>query len=271
MTLQSKALCAALLLVTSPAWAIYQNGGFEQNSFANWTIGGGLNPGLAGAEPFNGASVVINGTTAGPTSLVGVGATDVRAPMLVLPRVGQYTAKVNDESTGAVVTTIAQSDVITAADRDPADARLHVRFSFAPVLNDPAHSPQQQPYFYVRVRNTTDNVTLFEQFAYSGQAGAQFQNGAGNWKYMPFQNVDAVIPDTGLGKNIETYLVAADCSLGGHGGYVYLDGFGSTNVPAPGGGGQNAVAAPALSTFSSLMLAGMFLGFGLVRVWRSGE
>jgi hypothetical protein len=271
MNFKSKALSLALLLAAQPSWAIYQNGGFEQNSFASWTIGGGTNPGLSGVVPFTGASVVINGSAVGPTSLVGVGATDTRAPMLVLPRVGQYTAKVNDESTGAVVTTIAQTDVITAADRDPADSRLHVRFAFAPVLDDPAHSPQEQPYFYVRVRNTTDNVTLFEQFAYSGQAGTQFQTGTGSWKYLPFQNVDAVIPDTDLGKNIETYLVAADCSLGGHGGYVYLDGFGSSNVPAPGGGGQASVAAPALSTWSSILLASMFLGFGLVRVWRSGE
>ncbi len=255
------AIAILLGLSASPAFAIYQNGGFEQNSFASWTIGGGSNPGLAGVEPFTGTSIVINGATPGPSSLVGA-QVDARAPMLSLPRLGQFTAQLNDSAGGAAITTITQTDTLTSVDIDPADNLPHIRFSFAPVLEDPSHSANQQPYFYVRVRNTTDNILLFEQFAYSGQAGVQFQNGTGSWKYLPFQTVDTVLPATAINKNIETYLVAADCSLGAHGGYVYLDAFGSAPVP-PLQGSSPRMPAPALSSVGLASMALLFVAVGL--------
>jgi hypothetical protein len=261
------AVAAAVGLVSSPAFAIYTNGGFEANSFAGWTVGGGTNPALSGAPPFTGANVVIIGSTPGPASVVGAGA-DPRAPTLSLPRAGSFTAKVNDEGTGALITTVAQTDVITTADIDPADSLPHVRFSFAPVLEDPAHGPTEQPYFYVRVKNTTDNVVIFEQFAYSGQPGVSFINGIGSWKYLDFQNVDATVPISALNKSIETYLVAADCSQTGHGGYVYLDGFGSATVP-PIGGPVTRVQTPALSPGMLALLAGAFAALGFIGMRRT--
>ncbi len=258
-TLLQKALWLGALLAVNPAHAIYQNGGFEANSFASWAVGGGENFGLGGTEPFTGASVMITGTTPGPVSIATAGS-DVRAPMLSLPRIGNFTAKINDEASGFKLTTLAQTDVITAADRDAQDSRLHLRFTFAPVLENPSHTPNQQPYFYVRVRNVTDNVTLFEQFAYANQPGLNFQNGNGDWKFLPFQLIDAVLPESALNKQIETYVVAADCAQGNHGGYVYVDGFGSqpiTILPP-----VQVVPAPMLSSYVLFALAGLLALIG---------
>ena len=224
----------ALALASSPAFAIFSNGGFEQNSFAGWTVSGGINPGLVGAEPFTSASILINPGAAGPSAIVGA-TTDPLAPTILLPRVGQFTAKLNDQGGGALVTTLVQTDTLTNADIDPGDGLPHIRFAFAPVMDDPSHAPNEQPYFYVSVKNLADNSIIFEQFAYSGQAGVNFLNGPGSWKYLEFQNVDAVLPLSAIGQQIELTVIAADCALGGHGGYVYVDGFGSANVP-PGGG-----------------------------------
>jgi hypothetical protein len=248
--LLAAALC--VLLSTKDAHAIYENGGFEANNFSSWQVSGGENFGLLGNEPFSGASVAITGVAPGPATIAAAGS-DPRAPSLLLPRIGSFTAKVNDEASGFKVTTLAQADLITAADRDPQDNRFHLRFTFAPVLENPSHTPNQQPYFYVRVRNVTDNVTLFEQFAYANQPGVSFQNGTGDWKFLPFQTVDAVLPDSALNKRIETYLVAADCAQGNHGGYVYLDGFGSRtlNVGPP----PAIVQAPLLRTYVMFALA----------------
>lgn len=254
------------LAAAGPAHAVFVNGGFEQNGFQGWTLGGGSNPGLAGTPPFTGDSIRINGSTPGPASVVGVGSSDPRAPQIALPRLGNHTAKINDEATGAQVTTLRQSDVLTTADIDPGDGLPHVRFAFAPVLEDPSHLPQQQPYFYVAVRNTADNSVLFEQFAYSGQPGVQFRNDVGNWRYLPFQDVDAVLPASALGQTIELTAIAADCSLGAHGGYVYLDGFGSAPVggPTP---PQPALPVPASGRAGMLLmaLAMVLAGLGL---WR---
>ncbi|TDR42542.1 hypothetical protein DFR29_108126 [Tahibacter aquaticus] len=256
----------SLLVCASASEAVFTNGGFEQNSFAGWTLGGGTNPGLAGAPPFTGASVQINPGATGPASLVGATA-DPRAPGIVLPRVGRYTAKINDEGTNAIVTTLRQTDTVTAADIDPADGLPHLRFSFAPVLDDPSHSPEEQPYFYVVVRNVADNSVLFEQFAYSGQPGVTFQQGTGTWKFLPFQNVDAVLPAGTVGQQIELTVIGADCSLGGHAGYVYVDGFGSAQVGGGAGTGTPAVPVPALDRLGMLLMALLLAGCGLFS-WR---
>ena len=230
----SGAVALGLVLISAPAFAIFTNGGFELNNFSGWTVAGGTNPGLLGAEPFTSASIQITAGAPGPSAIVGQIA-DPLAPTIVLPRVGQFTAKLNDENGGALVTTLVQTDTVTNADIDPGDGMPHIRFAFAPVMDDPSHAPNEQPYFYVAVKNLADNSILFEQFAYSGQAGVNFLNGAGSWKYLEFQNVDVVMPLSAIGQQIELTVVAADCSLGGHGGYVYVDGFGSANVPPPAG------------------------------------
>jgi len=180
--------------------------------------------------------------------------------------VGQYTAKLNDEGGGALVTTLRQTDTVSSADIDPADGLPHIRFAFAPVLDDPNHAPQEQPYFYVVVKNLADNSVLFEQFAYSGQAGVQFLPGTGSWKYLEFQDVDAVLPTSAIGQQVELTVVASDCSLGAHGGYVYVDGFGSAPVGGGGGGGNPSATTepvPALGTTALALLAGLVALAGL--------
>lgn len=255
---------AAACCVSAPAFAIFQNGGFEQNSFVGWTIEGGTNPGLIGAPPFTGASLNIVAGAAGPATIVTVLA-DPRAPTIVLPRVGQYTAKLNDEGTGALVTILRQVDTVTTADVDSSDGLPHIRFAFAPVLDDPSHSPHEQPYFYVVVKNLADDSVLFEQFAYSGQAGVNFLNGFGSWKYLEFQDVDAVLPASAVGQQIELSVVAADCSLGGHGGYVYVDGFGSAPV---GAGGQPAIQELPTLGRAWLALLAMLCAMAGAHAWR---
>ena len=128
------------------------------------------------------------------------------------------------------MSSIAQQDVITNADRDLNDNLLHVRFSYAAVLNDPEHSPAQQPFFFVRLRNITKSTTLYEDFTYSNQPGKTFLIGTGGYKYTAFSNVDIVVPDADLGDTLEIQALASDCSPTAHAGYVYLDGFGSAVV-----------------------------------------
>ena len=260
------ALGVALTVTAMPAFAIFTNGGFEQNDYSGWTLGGGTNPGLLGAEPFTSASILITPGAPGPASIVGQ-ITDPLAPTIVLPRVGQSTAKLNDENGGALVTTLVQTDTVSNADIDPSDGLPHIRFAFAPVMDDPNHAPDEQPYFYVSVKNLADNSLLFEQFAYSGQPGVNFLSGAGSWKYLEFQNVDVVLPLSAVGQQIELTAIAADCALGGHGGYVYVDGFGSSNVPPP--AGAPVITEVPVNQPAILALLASLLGFAGWRARRN--
>jgi hypothetical protein len=262
-------VAAIALTIAGSAHAVFTNGGFEQNNLSGWTVGGGSNPGLSGTAPFTGANVQINAGTPGPASVVGR-VVDARAPGIVLPRVGNFTAKVNDEASGARLTTLVQRDRITQADVDSSDGLPHLRFAFAPVLEDPAHAPAEQPYFYVVVRNVADGSVLFEQFAYSGQPGVTFQQ-EGQWKYLPFQNVDATLPASSVGQEIELTVIGADCSLGAHGGYVYVDGFGSAQVGTGAGQGQGtSVPVPVLAPGVLALLAVGLGGVGAVS-WRRSK
>jgi hypothetical protein len=252
---------AALALAATPAWAIFTNGGFEANSFAAWTQTSGVNNGLSGVPPFTSASLNITAGGVFRGFIRTAGYTDVYAPTLVLPRAGTFTAQVNHEDlAGGFMSSISQQDVITAADRDVNDNRLHVRFSYAAVLDDPGHPPAGQPFFFVRLRNITKGTTLYEEFTYSNQPGKTFLIGTSGYKYTAFTNVDIVVPDADLGNTLEIQALGSDCEPGGHSGYVYLDGFGSAIVGGPSG----PVDVPTLSEWALILLS---LGLGGVAMW----
>ncbi|MEO5765632.1 MAG: IPTL-CTERM sorting domain-containing protein [Casimicrobiaceae bacterium] len=253
----------AVLMAASPAYAIFQNGGFETGNYTGWTQTAGINQGLTGSPPFTSASLNIG--AGGTFRSTVVGATpDPRAPQLTLPRAGAFTALVNHPTqAGGILNSISQQDVITNADRDAGDSKLHVRFSYAPVLNDSGHADNQRPFFFVRLRNITKSTTLYEDFAYEQQPGKTFILGNSGYRYQQFQNVDIVVPDADLGDTLEIQALASDCSPTAHPGYVYLDGFGSAVVGPPGGAATPTAPIPTLSEWGLILLA---LGIGGVTI-----
>jgi len=263
-TMQRIAVSAVLVMMASPAAAIFTNGGFEAGSFANWTQTSGVNNSLLGAPPFTSASLNIGAGGAFRGFIRTTGFTDPRAPLLVLPRVGSNTAQVNHETqAGGFMSSIAQQDVITVTDRDPADNLLHVRFSYAAVLNDSGHADNQRPFFFVRLRNITKSTILFEDFTYENQPGKVFLTGTSGYKYTQFANVDIVVPNADLGDTLEIQALASDCSPTAHPGYVYIDGFGSSVVGPPGG---TAASVP-VPTLSEWALIALSLGLGGVALY----
>ena len=163
----------ALALVSSNSWAIFQNGDFENGDFSHWEKNHGLNYRLKGNPPFTADSVQISNGGSFILNVVS-NSFDPRAPHLVLPRQGNFTAKLNDEIGGRHINQISQKDVITEDDRDPSDGKLHIRFTYAAVLNDPNHASYQQPYFHVQLKDLTTAEILYDDIAYSNQPGRLF-------------------------------------------------------------------------------------------------
>jgi len=255
-------VAGVVFLAASPAYAIFQNGGFETGNFTGWTQAAGINQGLSGTAPFTSADLNIG--AGGTFRSTVVGATpDARAPQLVFPRVGSFTALLNHPTAaGGILNSISQQDAITNADRDANDNLLHVRFSYAAVLLDSGHSDNQRPFFFVRVRNITKSTTLYEDFTYEQQPGKTFIAGTSGYRYTQFQNIDVVVPDADLGDTLEIEALASDCSPTAHPGYVYLDGFGSA-VVGP-GGPTGPVDVPTLSEWGLILLA---LGIGAITLY----
>ena len=261
---------AFLTAVSMPAAAIFQNGGFESGNFNGWTTGFGVNNGMTGAQPFTSASISLSSGGSFRGAVASAGPDLVGAP-ITLPHVGGRTARVNNDATGGYANFISQTDVITNADRDATDNKLHVRFDYAVVLEDPGHSADAQPFFFIRVRDVTAGTTLFEDFSFAGQTGTQFQPLANtSYRYLNWKGADVVVPDASVGHSIEVYLLASDCSPSAHLGYAYLDGFGSQVVtppaPPPAGG---IVPAPTLDETALIGLGLLLLGAAVVSTRRS--
>lgn len=124
---------------------------------------------------------------------------------------------------------------IGAADIDSVDGLAHVRFVLAPVLQDPGHNPNEQPYFFVQLTNLTKgNAVLYQDFNFANQPGVPWKNDAtGTIRYTDWTLVDIAPGSATLAPNdeVELEVIAGGCSLGGHWGHVYVDGAG-TGVPS---------------------------------------
>ncbi|MFA6312651.1 MAG: hypothetical protein WCV99_16910 [Sterolibacterium sp.] len=236
---------AAMAMFATTAQAIFTNGGFENGDFSGWTRMNASNyDGLKLPLPFTIDSIQLSyvGTSTDLTSVVEAVPDPRTDNLLPLPGVGKYTAKINDESWDSHVNAITQTDTLKASDLG-SDGKYHIRFSYAAVLEDPQHNPEEQPYFYVLLQDVTSNTILYSEFTYSNQPGRSFHvsNDSYGWLWTDWNNVDIALPISSLGHTITITALAADCSLGGHGGYVYLDGFGSQG---------NAVSGMALTALS---------------------
>ncbi|HTO95663.1 MAG TPA: hypothetical protein VMK66_01360, partial [Myxococcales bacterium] len=221
---------------TSSPVALYNNGGFESGNLSNWTVTTNLNQGityppasLADLQLRTGgtaATFVRSGAT--PESVIPAGMS--ASSTLKYPKYGTWSAAINELGANRNVNSITQQMATTAADVDPADGLIHVRFVVAPVLQNPGHTNTQQPYYYFLVTNVTQGTTLFARFNYSNENGAPWQSdSSGTILYTGWQVVD--VPGTAgsiaIGDTVQVRVIAAGCSLGGHWGEAYVDAFGA--------------------------------------------
>jgi hypothetical protein len=152
-------------------------------------------------------------------TVVGIGL-DPIATDLPTSVFGQRALMVND------ATPDYHSTLVQQRARVPVTGSPQLRFQWAAVLEDPQHSPADQPYVEVTVRNVTKGTTLYQKRFYTNDPSApgwkDYRNGT--WKSIPWQSVVLGGLSQHAGDEIELLVNGTDCNLGAHGGYVYLDG-----------------------------------------------
>lgn len=184
----------------------FVNFGFETGDLTGW----------------NGASwLLYDNSTHLPTklSVTGIGfdpiATDIPTSVF-----GQHALRINDETPNYHATFVAQTATV------PASGNPQLVFQWAAVLEDPQHSPDDQPYVEVSVVNLSKGIDLYRKRFYTNDpsfTGWTDYRG-GRWKAIPWQSVLLTGLSAHAGDQVELRIVGADCGLGAHGGYVYLDG-----------------------------------------------
>ena len=229
-----------------PAFA---NGGFEAPGAGappSWTVNSYLNPmttGITVQTPQTRAGLNLQtGGTGLTTQVAGTNQSDPDlgpTASLRYCRYGAQCALVNHQSSltwghARNVNALVQSMTIGAGDVDPLDNQVHVRFAIAPVLENPGHPPNQQPYYFAQLTNTTKNIILYTDFNLSAQAGVPWKTVDGGTAdeidYIDWTLVDVAPGPTKLaqGDSVTLEIIAAGCSQGAHFGEVYVDGVGST-------------------------------------------
>lgn len=201
-------------LMASPAFAAtFTNGSFE-SGFTGWTLSG---TGGTGDSAIVGVGTDPNTNNVLPM-VTGVSATNIQA------------ARVNDQYGGFHTSTISQTV------NDWTDAAIW--FAWAAVLQEPTnnvyHSDTQAPDFSVKLIDLTTSSVLYDQ-TWNVYNYASWNNGVTNyvagsegiWKYTNWISV-SLPTTTVVGDDLQLIISATDCSLSGHGGYIYVDQVGST-------------------------------------------
>jgi hypothetical protein len=230
---------------------VFANGGFETGAAGatppSWPVTLDLNPGitvqtpetLAGlnlataitghAAPVNLTEILVSATgpLTQPDAFLGATAS------LRWPRFGNQCALVNHGGKNQNVNSMAQTMTVAAGDVDPSDGKIHIRFAVAPVLENPGHPDNEQPYFFIQATNVTQGgAILYSNFNFSNQAGVPWVTETANgltYVYTDWQLVDVSPGGTAInmGDQVALQIIAAGCSPGGHMGQLYVDGVGA--------------------------------------------
>lgn len=197
------------------------NIGFDDGSFTNWQCWTGSvktgTPVLNAGYPVPGRHTIIDSQHP-PGSFDAYG----QFPMYS-PNGSRYSLLLGNEEGGS------QAERVSYTFQVPQTGEYTVIFDYAVVLENPDHSPEQQPRFTARVYNVSDNTYLdcpsFDFAAGSGLPGfvlsTQF-TGDGEVYYKPWSK--ATIDLKGYpGKIMRIEFTTNDCIPGKHFGYAYLD------------------------------------------------
>jgi hypothetical protein len=167
------------------------------------------------------------------------------AASLRWPKYGKQAVVVNANSSdsfglGRNANSLSQVMMIGASDVDAADGKVHIRFVFAPVLENANHSAAQQPYYFIQLTNVSRATILYTNFGSAPEAGsgppspwksitASISGADTEVDYMDWQLVDIAPGNSAInvGDRVTLQIIASGCQPGGHAGYVLVDGLAS--------------------------------------------
>jgi len=215
-------LCA----MSSPALALFVNGGFETGDLTGWTL-------------------VSNDATR--TAVITAGSMQPGQTLPINPYNGTYMARLQDYTGLIHVSTLSQNATVTQDDLNSGDQLF---INWGTILVDPdSHHGDLPPKFRIEVfkngivqnsytadaSNHNVDPSWVDAGFFTFNGGGYGGTGIGWYKH------DTYVYDFSsfnVGDVMRIEMTAWDCGYGGHGGWAYLDGIGTTyqppEVPEPG-------------------------------------
>ena len=226
--------CAlAMVVFAVPAFAdLFVNGGFETGDYTGWTVTYGRLDTPSSATPAspNWTSVRSDQPLA---SILTAATVNPGQTLDVDPYNGSKMAMINDIVGNYHATRLSQTGTALTA----ADLAKTVYVNWGTMLVDPNHTDAQNPYFSISV---LINGIVVDSFAANANqtnvggvptppwvsAGTSLYYNQGTYSYN--------LAGYSVGDIIAIEMFVADCDLGGHGAYAFLDGIGTTYEPPVG-------------------------------------
>jgi gliding motility-associated-like protein len=195
----------------------------EQGNLNGWTFATALNAGALGlrglrtGSPITGRQTITSGT-----------ATDLYGGFpIVDPVGGTYSLRVGNDQVGAEVDRASYTFTVPATMNN----NYSLIYRYAVVFENPAHAATEQPTFKVRVYDSATGAIIncasftyvsggsLPGFSVSSRTGAA---GGAIVYYKPWATASLNLSGQS-GKTLVIEFTAADCSLGAHMGYGYVD------------------------------------------------
>lgn len=208
--------CASLLLFfIFESKAIAQqsactNADLESGDFNGWT-GHASTPGIP----------LPNGILDGVhTIMTGDGTDPNTCNMLsVVAPGGIYSARLGNQQTGGHTERLSYTITVTP------ETSLFI-YKYAVVLEDPGHIPEQQPRFDVQVYDSWGNPIDPVCGSYTVVAGSDLEGfvSCGMVRYRDWTTVGLNLTSY-IGQEVSIEFLTADCTVGGHFGYAYIDAY----------------------------------------------
>jgi gliding motility-associated-like protein len=192
-----------------PAGSSCTNADFETGNLSGWNGLTGLNPGCCLTPGFISGRQTI---TSGP-GLDPCGGFPVVCPG------GSYSLQLGANISGGLAEQVTQTFTVSATS-------TNFTYKYAVVLEDPGHPLSQQPFFQVDMLDQTGaEIPCALYFVAAGQGIPGFQNSStcAGVIFKPWTSVSIDL-SAYVGQSVTVRFTAADCTLGGHFGYAYIDG-----------------------------------------------
>lgn len=226
--------CALGVLLSPLAHANFVNGDFEASpDFSGWSQSGYSIPAAIPTFPpqaWADLGLILDNANI-RSAILGAGQEALTNNALAwTDRVARVHTANSSTGIGRKASAIEQTITLAASDFDALDNQVHVRFVAAPVLEDPGHAAEEQPYFFIEITKA-DGTRLFQTFNFANQAGVPWVT-FGGIKYTDWQAFDIALDPAlvAAGDAITLKVVAAGCGPSGHAGSVYLNNVRTSNT-----------------------------------------